>query len=74
MQNQITNKFKASQKTITNANMKSDIDEGQRLEMSQLSGKHLMVEKHKYKSNYRCMYSKRPIRYAFRGSFFFVLS
>ena len=27
MQNQITNKFKASQKTITNANMKSDIDE-----------------------------------------------
>ena len=31
MQNQITNKFKASQKTITNANMKSDIDEGQRL-------------------------------------------
>ena len=53
---QTTNKSKAPQKTSTSANMKSDIDEGQRLEMSQLSGKHLMVEKHKYKSNYRDMY------------------
>ena len=28
-----------------------------------------MVEKHIYKSDYRCMYSKRPIRYAFCGRF-----
>ena len=51
-----TNKSKAPQKTITNANMKSDIDEEQRLLMSQLSEKHLMVEKRLYKSDYRCMY------------------
>ena len=49
--------------------MKSDIDEGQRLKMSQLSEKHVMVEKHIYKSDYRCIYSKRPIRYAFCGRF-----